>query len=669
MTARDRTRTGIPVDANGRVDGEAYVRRYARQLPEEELAAWLAEHADDAEERHELADLAADLRRDDIEEAVAENLTDLGNAERLVERHGHDLRYCHPWARWLVWDGRRWRPDDVGEIVRRAKETLRVLQAEAVKIGDDGERRRLIAHSLASERDARIRAAITLAQSEHGVPVLPEQLDQDPWVLNVENGTVDLRTGQLRRHRRGDLLTKLVPVAYDPNADCPIWEAFLEQVLIDADLIRFLQRAVGYSLTGSTGEQVLFLLYGTGANGKSTVVETLRAMLGDYALQSPPETLLDRRDGIPNDIARLRGGRFVSAIETGEGRRLAESMVKTMTGGDTLVARFMRAEFFEFRPEFKLWLATNHKPTIRGTDEAIWRRIRLIPFTVTIPEPERERDFGQRLLAELPGILAWAVRGCAEWQAGELGYPDAVRQATADYRDEQDVLGAWIADRCVTRDDIRGLAKALYDDYRSWADQTGEKPLTQTSFGLRLGERGYEKHRGAKGAWWRVGISLAAGDELGAQVTSFPEPEAVSEPEQVTGDELVTSFPSFPRSARAEADIPKNPSQPVTRHPERAQPASVENNAEGQDGALPPSLDALRDAAAVASHALRQIYSPDHGDRYAQTVLWMIPVDDRPADLRYQFIDIPDTETERLCDLAADLEANHRANRLRKRNP
>ena len=431
-------------------------------------------------------------------EAIADyHLSDLGNARRLIARHGTDLRYCQVWGRWLVWDGTRWATDETGEVMRRAKDTVASIYVEAARTPDDDRRKAVAKHALRSESAQRLRAMVTLAESEPQVVARPDDFDCDLWLFNVLNGTLDLRTGELLPHQRDHLIMKQAPLIYDPEATCPLWDAFLERIMDGNEaLIGFLQRAVGYALTGDTSEQCLFILYGTGANGKTTFLQTISAMMGDYAQQTPTETLLIKRgDNIPNDVARLRGSRLVTAVEAEEGRRLAESLVKQMTGGDKLAARFLHAEWFEFRPTFKVFLGTNHKPTIRGTDHAIWRRIRLIPFTVTIPEAEQDKELAVKLRTELPGILAWAVRGCLAWQRDGLGMPEEVQRATEDYRSEMDVLGSFLEDCCIITDGAMTQASVLYQAYRDWCEENGERPVTGTRFGRRMTERGFDKVR------------------------------------------------------------------------------------------------------------------------------------------------------------------------------
>jgi P4 family phage/plasmid primase-like protien len=422
------------------------------------------------------------------------NLTDLGNAERFIARHGENVRYCFPWRKWLVWTGARWERDDVGQVHQLAKETVRSIYREASEEEDEDRRKALAKHARGSESETRMRAMVELAKSER--PASPDKLDASPWLLNVLNGTIDLRAGRLRDHRREDLITKLAPVEYAPDATAPTWESFFERVLPSEELRGFVQRAVGYSATGDTSEQCMFIHHGPGANGKSTFQETVSAALGDYAMRTPTETLLVKRSGgVPNDVARLKGARFVTASETEEGRRLAESLVKELTGQDTISARFMWAEWFDFKPTHALHLSTNHKPEIRGTDTAIWRRIRLVPWAVTIPPAEQDRKLSEKLRGELPGVLAWIVRGCSEWLRDGLMAPEEVREATRAYRAEMDVLAAFLADCCRRGQAEAAFAGELWNAWRRWCEATGEPEGTQKRFGGRLAERGFLNQR------------------------------------------------------------------------------------------------------------------------------------------------------------------------------
>ena len=437
--------------------------------------------------------------------------TDVGNAKRLVARHGHDLRFCHLWGKWLVWDGTRWASDTRGDVMARAKDTIAALRTEAESL-DGREREALRRFAIASERLPRLQAMVQLAQCEPGIPVEPEQLDADPWLLNCENGTLDLRTGTLRPHAREDLLTRLAPVRYDPSADVSAWEAFLARVAPEAPVREFLQRWFGYCLTGVTREDKLVMAYGTGANGKTVLMEAVAGVLGDYAQTTPTETLLEasRAGGASGDVARLRGARMVQCNEFPEGGRLAENKLKQLTGGDTVVARFLYGEHFEFRPTHKLMVRTNHKPSIRGADWGIWRRVALVPFTVTVSEADRRpRD---ELLSELQGhasgILRWMVEGCLLWQREGLQEPAAVRAATDEYRVESDMVGSFLAER--TRPALAEsiAARELYEAFTAWCEDTGEKACSQRTFGVRLSERGLVRGRSNTGSRTWEGVAL-----------------------------------------------------------------------------------------------------------------------------------------------------------------
>lgn len=464
-------------------------------------------------------------KRADITPAPGEpkNCTELGNAERLIAKFGASFRYCGAWNRWLYWNGKRLVNDDTGEIFRCAKATVRSIYAEAAASTDDFRRKELAKHAVRSESDSKIRAMVNLAKYEPMVAVTPEQLDTDPWLFNVMNGTLDLRTGELKPHSIDNLITKLAPVTYDPNADCPKWKEFLNQIFAgNQELIRYIQKIVGYSLTGDTREQCLFFLYGHGSNGKSTFLDTIQEFMGpDYCKQTPSDTLMAKKNdgGVPNDIAMLKGTRLVSSVETEQGKRLNEPMVKQLTGGDKISARFMRGEWFEFKPTFKIFILTNHRPNIVGDDNGIWRRIRLIPFEVIIPPEKQDKQLGEKLKAELSGILNWAIDGCMMWQREGLGMPDDVARATNEYRKDMDILGDFFEERCVLRDDLMVNHALLYKAYEDYCHENGGYKLSSKAFALKLKERGFEKILMGKSrskGWKGIGLL-----ELGHHLTVY----------------------------------------------------------------------------------------------------------------------------------------------------
>lgn len=441
-------------------------------------------------------------------------LTDYGNAERLVDRFGDEIRYVVEQQSWIAWKGDRWEPDDTGDVIRCAKETIRTTYGEAADEADSSRREAIAKHAIRSEAAARIEAMVKLASTEKSIPLRLADCDADMWALNVLNGTIDLRTGELRPHRRDDFITKIAPVRYDPDATLPLFDAFLERILPDQETRAFVQRAIGYSLGGDTGEETLFFPYGPAATGKSTLLAAVGAALGDYAATADFETFLTRdfsTGGPRNDVARLAGKRFVVSLEVDQGKRLAEGLVKSFTGGDVISARFLHKESFEFKPEAKLWLAANHRPTVDENDEAMWRRIAQIPFGVQIPVEERDprvkatlRDPEQAGAA----VLAWAVRGCLAWQRERLRIPKEVKEATAAYRAEMDVLSSFIDDRCEVRKGAWVAAGALYGAYKKWCEEVGERHESQTAFGRRLADRSYHEGKQA-GVRGRFGLTLS----------------------------------------------------------------------------------------------------------------------------------------------------------------
>lgn len=416
--------------------------------------------------------------------------TDMGNAERLVARHGADLRHVPQSSSWLVWDERRWRTDSSGAVMRWAKATARSIPDEVANLDDDRERKGQ-AWARASESRARLDAAMKLAETESSIPAAPGDFDADPLSLNVRNGILDLRTGQLGPHTREAMCRRLVDVDYDPSARAPGFEKFLADVQPDPAVREFLQRAVGYSLTGKTDEQKLLLLYGTGSNGKSTFVELMQDLLGDYAEFLPSEALvLSRGERIPNDIARLAGARFVTVMEFENSARLNERLVKQLTGSDTISARFMRQEWFNFRPQCTIWVSSNHHPVITGTDDGIWRRFLVVDFPVKIPDHALDRDLGQRLRdTELPGILRWAVEGALAWQRSGLNPPVSVLASTSDYRADSDVLGEFFEESATLDPDERVSKNVLFECYAEWCRAAGLRPMTKIALGRVLKER------------------------------------------------------------------------------------------------------------------------------------------------------------------------------------
>ncbi|MAG14040.1 MAG: hypothetical protein CMN78_05540 [Spirochaetales bacterium] len=434
-------------------------------------------------------------------------LTDAGNAERFAYFTRNTCRYCDDYSKWLINDGQRWVIDNRNEILRLAKEVNRSLYSLAGQIRDDSKRTEVASHLIKSESDSRMRAMLHLAQSE--LPIVPDELDSDRDLFNVANGTIDLITGTLQAHDPNDLITKVANVEFDASATCPAWKRFLAEITDNhTSLQEFLQSSVGYSLTGDTSEQCIFIQYGTGSNGKSTFNGVLTSLFGDYWQQTPVESLLVKnRETIPADLARLKGARLVTAAEVESGRRIAESLIKQMSGGDEITARYLYGEWFSYKPQFKIFIQTNHKPVIRGSDYAIWRRIRLIPFSVTFSPEKQDRHLLHKLEAELAGILNWALEGLERWREKGLEMPDEVRTATNEYRSEMDVLSAFLGDCCNTGNGSMASAKSLYSAYAEWCESTGEYKMSQRAMGTKLRERGFDSIRQRNGVkWLHIGL-------------------------------------------------------------------------------------------------------------------------------------------------------------------
>lgn len=443
-------------------------------------------------------------------EAPVRPLTEVGLAERLIDRHGENLRYVGDTDDWLRWDDVRWTACPREQVHRLMVEVIRDVP-DAFQ--DDDMREKAKKFAKASETRARIDNAIQLAARDERVTVVSTQLDADPMLLGVRNGVVDLKTGELLAPDRARLVTKQCGVAFDAEAKCPRWRRFVSEIMGgDSELLDFLQRCAGYALTAHTRDQHLFVAYGTGANGKSTFLNTLGEVLGDYARTVPPEVFMVNRHqgsaGPREDVLRLKDARLALTTEVGDGQVLNEDLVKRMTGGDSLVGRLPYARrSVEFSPRFKPWMATNYKPIIRGDDEGIWRRMLLIPFEQRFVGSNCDPKLEETLRGELPGILNWAMEGCAIWWNEGLTIPDQVREASTVYREEMDLLAEWIEAKCDRVADEWTATDALYRSYTYWREDSGSAVMSRSAFGRRLGARGLraEKQGGQRGF---VGIGL-----------------------------------------------------------------------------------------------------------------------------------------------------------------
>ncbi len=471
--------------------------------PEDKPESWDA--ADAIQEGFDVPSFIASGERLPMGQRLEREVSDVsvaGSEDALAltftRRYSEDWRYVAQWGKWLVWTGQRWQAEHTLCALHLMR---RVCREASLKSADKS------AAKLASS--GTVAGVERLARTDRRHAAIADEWDADPWLLNTPGGVIDLKTGRMRPHARGDRMTKITTAT--PKGDCPTWRKFIIDVTGgDAELQSYLARVAGYALTGVTSEHALFFLYGTGANGKSVFVNTLATILGDYATNAPMDTFMETRaDRHPTDMAGLRGARFVSSIETEQGRRWAESKVKALTGGDKISARFMRQDFFEFMPQFKLIVAGNHKPAIRNIDEAMKRRLHLIPFTVTIPPEQRDKNLQQKLLAERDGILAWALAGCREWQRlGNLRVPKPVLDATDEYFEGEDALGQWMEERCALSKAARTLTSDLFADWKEWAEKAGEFVGSVKRFSEQLVSRRFGRWRNGKGAMGFEGIGL-----------------------------------------------------------------------------------------------------------------------------------------------------------------
>ena len=442
-------------------------------------------------------------------------LTDSTNAARLVAEHGRDIRYNAAWKKWLVWNGKYWETDQSGALIHeKGLQMVRNIYRELLKTDDYREQIDIEKFAMRSESTRRRESFVKAASWLPELNIQSDELDTNPWLLNVQNGTIDIKTGEYREHRPEEMMSKIAKVPYDKNADCPLWKKFIREIMDNKpDLISFIQAATGWALTGDISEQTMFILYGSGANGKSTFLNTIMHVLGDYATATPTETFMKKStDPSTNDIARLRGTRFVTTTEVDQGRRLSEPLIKKITGNDQMTVRFLYGEYFNFTPTFKIFMATNHKPIIKGTDHGIWRRIKLIPFTVRIQEEQQDKHLEQKLKEEASGILNWLLEGTKRWRQEGLKAPAIVLTATDEYRGEMDVIGKFLEEYCVQESDLKIRVRELFKAYSAWCSDNNELACSERFFSMRMKELGFKQTRTSEARFWS-GIGLRINDE------------------------------------------------------------------------------------------------------------------------------------------------------------
>jgi len=456
----------------------------------------------------------------DSNRSLEESLTDTGNAERFNNRYSSTVKYVHDWGKFIIFNGHYWQVDNVNKVMEFAKQIARDIYHEGAIVDDMKLRNELSKHSLKSQQLSRLKAMVDLTKSIPSMIVSSTALNNDDMLLCVKNGVVDLRDGSFREGRSEDYITQVAPVDFNSESKCPRFLRFLDETFVGSasstmseqismserrELIDYMQKSLGYCLTGETGEQCLFFAHGTGANGKTTLINLMLTMLGnDYSLQTPMDTLMVKSAGnsSSNHLARLQNIRFVASTEVEEGARVSESLIKQMTGGDRIAARFLYKEFVEFTPRFKLFIAGNHKPIIKGDDLGIWRRIHLVPFEITVPAEKRDSTLPEQLRSELSGILNWLIQGCIKWKQTGFKQPKLVEQAVSEYKEEMDTLGIWIDECCKVGAGLMARGNEAYNSYQHWTIANGFQSVCSPNFYRKLSER-FSKHRDSRGNYYR----------------------------------------------------------------------------------------------------------------------------------------------------------------------
>ena len=462
------------------------------------------EKIQNADIRRAIEELSRDLRANKFVHGEMQ-FTDITNRDYFLKAFGSKIRYCLMWNKFLIWNETCWEIDKKGKVEENCVDFVHHMYRGLRVITDLQLQKDFEKHLIKSESFRRIQALVGLLKMSKDIKVSDDELDTDNYLFNVNGITLNLKNGKGFPPEPTNLITKRSKFIYDKDAKCPTWDMFLLQIFNkDTDLIRFVQKAMGYSLSGDVREQCLFILWGTGANGKSTFLNVLQELFGDYACTTGTETFMKKTSEQSNDLARLKGIRLVTTTEVEQGKALSESLIKQITGGDEITARFLYGEYFSFKPTFKIFMATNHKPKIRGADNGIWRRIKMIPFTVTIPAEQRDKTLTEKLIAENSGILNWLIQGYALWRKEGLNEPEAIRDANEEYRMDMDAVGTFVND-CFDLDASmrwRLPNQMLYQTYIKWCNANNERVMSQKWLTMRMCEKGFKRMVSNTGRIW-----------------------------------------------------------------------------------------------------------------------------------------------------------------------
>jgi putative DNA primase/helicase len=438
---------------------------------------------------------------------------DTGNAKRIVSKFGTNIRYNFENKQWMLWNGKQWIPDVKNQIKTMAEMVAQDMKQAALTEDDKELQKAMLKNTERALSTNGKESMIKETQHAEGIPCVNQDFDRNSMLINTENGIVDLKSGELKQHDKNQMQSKMVHYEVDPTTP-QLWLKFLDEIFkSDQELIKFIQKAVGYTLTGSIQEQCMFILYGDGANGKSVFLEVLSTMLGDYAVNAQVDTILSKKGvgtNASSDLARLKGARMVTTSEPNEGSKFNEGLIKQITGGDRITARFLYGKEFEFHPEFKLWLSTNYKPVIRGTDMGIWRRIRLVPFEAKFTKEKQDKTLAQKLVREIPKIINWAISGALLWQKEGLESPASIEDATKEYKNEMDIINTFVDECCQVVKNYETGAKEVYDEYANWSKQGNEYLMSLTRFGKEMGKR-FEKKKTRSGIVY-IGLRLSKND-------------------------------------------------------------------------------------------------------------------------------------------------------------